>query len=111
MDIQDLANSINGKLIGNDDFFSLDGFTGKFTYLHKAHTGDIVIRDWIDAIGVQMAFKQNIACLITPDPKEGAIEEANRLNFPLIIVDDIELAKSYVIENTEMDNLKTSVIW
>ncbi len=106
MDIQDLANSINGKLIGNDDFFSLDGFTGKFTYLHKAHTGDIVIRDWIDAIGVQMAFKQNIACLITPDPKEGAIEEANRLNFPLIIVDDIELAKSYVIENTEMDNLE-----
>jgi len=101
MDIQELASSINGKLIGNDDFFSIDGFTGKFTYLHEAHTGDIVIRDWVDAIGVQMAFKQNIACLITPDPKEGAIEEANRLNFPLIIVDDIELAKRYVIENTE----------
>ena len=101
MDIQELANSINGKLIGNDDFFSIDGFTGKFTYLHKAHTGDIVIREWVDAIGVQMAFKQNIACLITPDPRNGAVEEANRLNFPLIIVDDIELAKSYVIENTE----------
>jgi len=105
MDIQDLANSINGKLIGNDDFFSIDGFTGKFTYLHEAHTGDIVIRDWVDAVGVQMAFKQNIACLITPEPRDGAIEEANRLNFPLIIVDDIELAKSYVIENTEYKNL------
>ena len=105
MNIQDLANSINGKLIGNDDFFSIDGFTGKFTYLHEAHTGDIVIRDWVDAVGVQMAFKQNIACLITPEPRDGAIEEANRLNFPLIIVDDIELAKSYVIENTEYKNL------
>ena len=106
MDIKDLANSINGKLVGNDDFFSIDGFTGKFTYLHDAHTGDIVIRDWVDATGVQMAFKQNIACLITPQPKDGAVEEANRLNFPLIIVDDIELAKTYVIENTETEKLE-----
>ena len=40
MDIQDLVDSINGKLIGNDDFFSIDGFTGKFTFLHEAHTGE-----------------------------------------------------------------------
>ena len=44
MDIQELASSINGKLGGNDDFFSIDGFSGKFTFLHDAHTGDIVIR-------------------------------------------------------------------
>ena len=85
MEIQDLVNSMNGKLIGNDDFFSIDGFTGRFTFLHEAHTGDIVIREWIDATGVQMAFNQNIACLITPDAKPGACEAANRLNFPLIV--------------------------
>ena len=103
MDIQHLTSSINGKLVGNDDFFSIDGFTGKFKYLHEAHTGDIVIRDWVDAVGVQMAFKQNIACLITPEPREGAIEEANRLGFPLIIVDDIKLAINYVLEHTEFE--------
>ena len=68
MDIQDLARDINGKLIGNDDFFSIDGFTGKFTFLNDAHTGDIVIRHWINAVGIQMAFQKNIACLITQTP-------------------------------------------
>ena len=63
MNIQDLTNSINGKLYGNDAFFSIDGFTGKFTFLHEAHTGDIVIREWIDQVGVEMAFDRNIACL------------------------------------------------
>ncbi|WP_295115990.1 Mur ligase family protein [uncultured Methanobrevibacter sp.] len=103
MDIQDLAKSINGKLIGNDEFFSIDGFSGKFTYLGDAHTGDIVIRDSIDEIGVQMAFTKNIACLITPNPKGKAIETANRLNFPLIITDDIELAKKYVLANEKVN--------
>ena len=83
MDIQDLVNSINGKLYGNKDFFSIDGFTGKMTFLHDAHTGDIVIREEIDSTGVEMAFNKNIACLITPNPKDGAIETAQRLGFPL----------------------------
>lgn len=96
MDIQDLAMSINGKLIGNDDFFSIDGFSGKFTFLHDAHTGDIVIREWVDSTGVEMAFNQNIACLITPDPRDGAVETAKRLSFPLIIIDNIEMAKRFV---------------
>ena len=96
MDINDLAKSLNGKLVGNDDFFSIDGFSGKLTFLHDAHTGDIVIREWIDSTGVQLAFKKNIACLITPDPKEGAIETAERLSFPMIIIDDMEIAREYV---------------
>ena len=45
MDIQELVSAINGKLVGNDDFFSIDGFTGKITFLNDAHTGDIVIRE------------------------------------------------------------------
>jgi UDP-N-acetylmuramate--alanine ligase/UDP-N-acetylmuramoyl-L-alanyl-D-glutamate--2,6-diaminopimelate ligase len=105
MDIQDLASSINGKIIGNDDFFSIDGFTGKFTFLHDAHTGDIVIREWVDAVGVEMAFSQNIACLITPDPRDGAIEAANRLNFPLIIIEDMQLAKEFVSLHTKPETL------
>ena len=95
MNIQDLVNSINGTLVGNDEFFSIDGFTGKFTFLNDAHTGDIVIRHWINDIGIQMAFNKNIACLITQTPKDGAIEMAEKLNFPLIITDKIELANAY----------------
>ncbi len=106
MDIQDLANSINGKLIGNDDYFSIDGFSGKFTFLHDAHTGDVVVREWIDSVGVEMAFNKNIACLITPEPRDGAIETANRLNFPLIIIDDIQLAKDYVKRLSKPDPLE-----
>lgn len=100
MEIQDLANKIEGKLYGNDDFFSIDGFTGKFTFLNDSHTGDIVIRHWINATGIQMAFKKNIACLITQTPKDGAIEMAQKLNFPLIVCDKIELANAYALSHT-----------
>lgn len=100
MDIQDLAKSIGGKLYGNVDFFSIDGFTGKFTFLNDSHTGDIVIRHWINANGIKMAFDKNIACLITQTPKDGAIEEAEKLNFPLIVTDKIELANAYALSHT-----------
>ena len=97
MEIQDLANSVNGKIVGNDEFFSIDGFTGKFTFLNDAHTGDIVIRHWINGDGVHMAFNKNIACLITQTPKDDAIEMAEKLSFPLIITDKIELANAYAL--------------
>ncbi|WP_458455742.1 Mur ligase family protein [Methanobrevibacter sp.] len=100
MEIQDLAKRINGKLVGNDDFFSIDGFTGKFTFLNDAHTGDIVIRHWINSRGIEMAFNKNIACLITQTPKDGAIEMAEKLNFPLIITDKVELANAYALSHT-----------
>ena len=97
MNIQELADSIEGELVGNDEYFSIDGFTGKFTSLTKAHTGDIVIREWIDSKGVEIAFRKNIACLITQTPKDGAIEMARRLNFPLIVTDKIELANALAL--------------
>ena len=109
MNIQDLANSINGKLVGNDEFFSIDGFTGKITFLNDAHTGDIVIRESIDPAGVEIAFNKNIACLITPDPKEGTVEAAERLNFPLIIIDDIETAREYVSKMSKEEHAKEHV--
>ncbi|WP_298520857.1 Mur ligase family protein [uncultured Methanobrevibacter sp.] len=100
MDIKELTASIEGKLIGNDEFFSIDGFTGKFTFLNDAHTGDIVIRHWIDETGIKIAFDKNIACLITQNPKGCAVEMANKLNFPLIITDKIELANAYALSHT-----------
>ena len=100
MEIQDLAKAIDGKLYGNDDFFSIDGFTGKFTFLNDSHTGDIVIRHWINETGIKMAFDKNIACLITQTPKDCAIEMAEKLNFPLIVCDKIELANAYALSHT-----------
>ena len=100
MNIHELVSYVDGKLYGNDDFFSIDGFTGKFTFLNDAHTGDIVIRHWINAKGIEMAFNKNIACLITQTPKDGAIEEAEKLNFPLIVTDKIELANAYALSHT-----------
>ena len=100
LDIVDLAELVEGELIGNDEFFSIDGFTGKFTFLNDSHTGDIVIRHWINAKGVEIAFNKNIACLITQTPKEGAIEMAKRLNFPLIVTDKIELANALALSHT-----------
>lgn len=108
MEIQDLVNAINGKLYGNKDFFSIDGFTGKMTFLHDAHTGDIVIREEIDSTGVEMAFNKNIACLITPNPKDGAIETAQRLGFPLIVIDNIDIAKDYVYKYSKENEADSS---
>ena len=105
MDIQDLVKALDGKLYGNDDFFSIDGFTGKFTFLHEAHTGDIVIREWIDPVGVEMAFNQNIACLITHDARGGAVETAERFNFPLIVIDNMDLAKRFVSQYSKTQKI------
>ena len=96
----DIVELVNGKIFGNDDFFSIDGFSGRFTFLNDAHTGDIVVRHWINGDGVAMAFKKNIACLITQTPKDGAIEMANKLGFPLIVTDKIELANSFALSHS-----------
>lgn len=97
MDIQNLASSINGKIKGADDFFT--DFTGRFLFLNNAYKGDIVIRHWINGKGVEIAASKNISCLITQNPKEGAIEKAEELNFPLIVVDKIELANAYALKH------------
>ena len=98
MNINDLADSIEGKIIGNDDFYN--GFTGRFTFLNDAKKGDIVIRHWIDGNGVEIAAGKDISCLITQNPKDGASDTAERLNFPLIITDKIELANAFALSWT-----------
>lgn len=98
MDINDLASSIEGKIIGNDNFYK--EFDGRFTFLNDAGKGDIVIRHWINGKGVEIAAGKNISCLITQNPKDGACEIAEELNFPLIITDKIELANAYALSWT-----------
>ena len=96
MKINELANSINGKIVGNDNFFLNQDFTGRFTLLNDSSKGDIVIRHWINGKGIEIAAGKDIACLITQNPKDGAIETAEEFNFPLIVTDKIELANSLI---------------
>lgn len=98
LNIQELANSIAGEIIGSDKF--LTEFTGRFLFLNNAEQGDIVIRHWINDKGIEIAKSKNISCLITQNPKDGAIEKACELNFPLIVVDKIELATAYALKHT-----------
>ena len=62
------------------------------TFLNDAVEGDIVIRHKINGKGVEIAAGKNLACLITQTPQDGAWDKAKELNFPLIVVDKIELA-------------------
>ena len=103
MIIQELADFINGEIIGNDTFFLNQEFTGRFTLLNDSKKGDIVIRHWINGKGIEIAAEKNIACLITQTPKDGAVETARKLNFPLIVCDKIELANAYALKWT-VDN-------
>ena len=90
MFIQELSELINGEIVGNDNFFLNQDFTGRFTLLNDSKKGDIVIRHWINGKGIEIAASKNIACLITQNPKDGAIESAEKLNFPLIVTEKIE---------------------
>lgn len=100
MNIQDLSNFIEGTIVGKDDFFDDKGFTGRFTFLNDAVEGDIVIRHKINGKGIEIAASKNLACLITQTPEDDACDKAEELEFPLIIVDKIELATAYALKWT-----------
>ena len=96
--IENLSKSINGKIIGCSDFFT--PFTGRVTVLNDSKKGDIVIRHWVNGKGIEIAKEKNISCLITENPKDGAIETAKLLNFPLIVTNKIELANAFALNWT-----------
>ncbi|MCC7554487.1 MAG: UDP-N-acetylmuramyl peptide synthase [Methanobacteriaceae archaeon] len=98
--LEDLNQSIQGKIFGSFNFFNSDGFTGLFTVLNDAKEGDIVIRHWINGKGIEIAKNKNISCLITENPKDDAIEIAEKLNFPLIVTEKIELANAFALKWT-----------
>ena len=64
-----IAKEIDGTLIGPDK--SVDGI---FNFLNSAKKGDAVIRHWINEIGVEMAVKKGVSCLITQNPRDNAIK-------------------------------------
>lgn len=98
--IEALAKSISGTIIGFDDFYSKDGFSGVFNVLNDSKEGDIVIRHWINEEGIKIANKKNIACLITENPQGNSLNIAKDLNFPIIIVDKIEIANAFALKWT-----------
>ena len=102
--INQLADSIGGKIYGFNDYKASNGFTGIFETLNEAQEGDIVIRHWINGKGVEIANDKNVACLITLTPKDDALEMAEKLQFPVIVVDRIEFANAFAIKWT-IDNL------
>ena len=102
--LKDLAESLGGTIYGNSDYKSPNGFTGIFETLNEAIEGDIVIRHWINGKGVEIANDKKIACLITLNPKEDALEVSEKLNFPVIVVKRIEFANAFALKWT-LDNL------
>ncbi len=96
--IEELAQAIGGEIHGSCEYKSPKGFTGIFETLNEAVEGDIVIRHWINGKGVEIANDKNVACLITLTPKEDALEVANNLKFPVIVVDRIEFANAFALK-------------
>ncbi len=102
--ISQLAEAINGKIYGLDDFYCESGFNGIFQTLNDGVSGDIVIRHWINGKGVDIARKKNIACLITLNPTKDALEMAQKIKFPVIVVEKIQFATAFAIKWT-IENL------
>ena len=96
--IEELSQAIGGEIHGSCEYKSPKGFTGIFETLNEAVEGDIVIRHWINGKGVEIANDKNVACLITLTPKEDALEVANNLKFPVIVVDRIEFANAFALK-------------
>ena len=98
--IESLANDISGTIVGANDFYSKDGFSGVFNILSDSKQGDIVIRHWINEEGIKIASKKNIACLITQNTIGNSVDIAKDINFPLIVVDKIEIANAFALKWT-----------
>jgi UDP-N-acetylmuramoyl-L-alanyl-D-glutamate--2,6-diaminopimelate ligase len=103
-----LAKELNGRLIGPEK-----PVKGIFTFLNYAKSGDVVIRHWIDGKGVEIANKKGVSCIITQNPREKAIELAQKLEIPLIITPKIEVANAFAlrwaVKNFAIDSLRVVV--
>ena len=90
--MSEIAEKIEGKLKGSDKVMS-----GIFNILKDANNGDVVIRHWIDEIGVKIAAKKGVSCLITQNPKENALKTAENLGLSVIVTEKIELANAFAL--------------
>lgn len=103
-----LANKIDGKLTGPDTIIQ-----GIFTFLNRAKPGDVVIRHWIDAKGVEIASNRGVSCVVTQNPRGDAVKKAEELDFSLIVTPKIELANGFAlrwsIENFAENSIRVVV--
>ncbi|MDR3290972.1 MAG: UDP-N-acetylmuramyl peptide synthase [Methanobrevibacter sp.] len=98
--INSIAEAVSGRVIGNN-FENIDkDFSGLFTVLDSAKNGDIVIRHWINEKGVKMANEKGVLAIITENILENSIEIAEKLELPIIIVDEIEHANAFALNYT-----------
>ncbi|MCE5214837.1 MAG: Mur ligase family protein [Methanobacterium sp.] len=88
-----LADQINGTLIGDDI-----PIHGIFNILKDSKKGDVVIRHRFDEVGVKIASKKEVSCIVTQNISENGIDHAKELNLPLIISDKIELANAFALK-------------
>jgi UDP-N-acetylmuramoyl-L-alanyl-D-glutamate--2,6-diaminopimelate ligase len=88
-----LAKEVKGNLFGK-----IKPIKGIFTFLNQAKPGDVVIRHWVDEIGVKIAAEKEVSCIITQNPMGKTIETAEKLNIPLIITPKIEFANAFAIK-------------
>ncbi len=88
-----LADQIKGNLIGEDI-----PIHGIFNILKDSHKGDVVIRHRFDEMGVEIASKKEVSCIITQNISKKGIDHARDLNLPLIICDKIELANAFALK-------------
>ena len=102
--MQLINEDLQGTLYGPNNIFS-----GTFTMLGSANSGDIVIRHIIDEKGMKIAKEKNIAGLITQNPQKGVIEFAKKNNVSLIVLDKIEFANAFALQWTIQKFAKDSI--
>ncbi|MDR2624205.1 MAG: UDP-N-acetylmuramyl peptide synthase [Methanobrevibacter sp.] len=100
LSVNSIAEAVSGRVIGNNFKGTDKEFSGLFTVLNSAKEGDIVIRHWINEKGVRMANEKGVLAIITENILENSIEIAEKLEFPIIIVDKIEYANGFALEYT-----------
>lgn len=88
-----LADQIDGKLIGDNT-----PIYGIFNILKDSKKGDVVIRHRIDDMGVKIAFKKDVSCIITQNVPKETIKLVEDLCLPLITCDKIELANAFALK-------------
>jgi UDP-N-acetylmuramoyl-L-alanyl-D-glutamate--2,6-diaminopimelate ligase len=88
-----LAEKLNGKLIGDDKEIN-----GIFNILKDSKKGDVVIRHWVDEIGVQMAYENEVSCIVTQNLRNNSLKAAEKLGISLIIVEKIEFSNAFALQ-------------
>jgi UDP-N-acetylmuramoyl-L-alanyl-D-glutamate--2,6-diaminopimelate ligase len=88
-----LAGKSEGKLIGENI-----AINGIFNILKDAREGDVVVRHWIDEVGVKMASEKGASCVVTQDARGNSVELAREIGLPLILTEKIELVNAFALK-------------